>query len=111
MIKAVLDEGTPRKLASLLTAADIGVAAFPNIWKGTLNGRLIDLVEAAGFSLLITCDKRVPFQQNLRGRQVGVLVLPTPDIAMLERHIETITDAIRVTRAGRITIATFDPIR
>jgi len=38
------------------------------------NGELLTEAEAAGFEVLITTDKNLPYQQNLAGRNIAVVV-------------------------------------
>ena len=35
---------------------------------------------AGQFQVLITTDKNVPFQQNLKKRQISAIILPTNDV-------------------------------
>jgi hypothetical protein len=43
-------------------------------WSSAKNGQLLDLAEGR-FDALLTADQSLPFQQNLRKRQIAVLVL------------------------------------
>ena len=42
---------------------------------GLANGELLTAAEQAGYDALITVDKNMPHQQNLRGRGISVIVL------------------------------------
>ena len=57
-------------LAAPLEAAGFLVTLYPQAWKQTKNGELLQLVERQGFDILITSDKNIYAQQNLRGRNV-----------------------------------------
>lgn len=107
MIRAVIDENTPRQLATLLRSRGFDVSHFPNAWKGTRNGRLLDLAEAAGFTALISCDQSIAFQQDLRSQALALIVLPTNKRAILTRNIEPIASALRSAPAGRATEVDF----
>jgi hypothetical protein len=48
-------------------------------WKGVKNGRLLDLAEQADFEVFITMDRKLPDQQNISNRSLGVIVLLAPD--------------------------------
>lgn len=87
MIRAVLDEVVPADFAALMNDGEVDVATFPDEWRSLPDGRI-----AAGYDWLITCDKQMPFQQNLSGKPLAVLVLPTP--RMLE--LQQIRSALRV---------------
>ncbi|MHB8500383.1 MAG: DUF5615 family PIN-like protein [Candidatus Acidiferrales bacterium] len=73
-MKILLDECVPRKLKphlsghSCLTASEAG-------FSGKKNGLLLRLAEADGFDALITIDRGMETQQNLRGRRISVVIL------------------------------------
>ena len=45
-------------------------------WDRLRNGDLIQVAEEA-FDVLITSDQKLKYQQNLTGRKLGIIVLPT----------------------------------
>lgn len=45
-------------------------------WSGIKNGRLLQLAEENDFSVLITADQRLKYQQNLKGQKLAIIVLP-----------------------------------
>ncbi len=45
---------------------------------GLKNGALLAAAEAAGFDVLVTTDQEIPFQQELAGRRVAVVILSAP---------------------------------
>ena len=44
-------------------------------WDKLKNGDLITSAENAGYDALITADKNLQYQQNLKGRKISILVL------------------------------------
>ena len=68
-MKILLDEGVPgivqKRLSnfSIFTVKEMG-------WRGVKNGALLDLM-IREFQILITTDKSLPFQQNLKKRQIA----------------------------------------
>src|SRR5438105_7806889 len=75
MIKRVLlDEGVPRHLAGPLQAAGFSATPLPQAWKQATNGELLQLAERHGFDVLITSDKNIYAQQNLRGRELSIIL-------------------------------------
>ena len=44
-------------------------------WDRLANGALIAAVEAAGFDVLLTTDKNIRYQQNLKNRSLAIVVL------------------------------------
>ena len=82
-IRVLLDESVPRHLAAFLDSAGFATTTYPNEWKQKTNGELLKLAEEAGFNVLVTSDKHIYAQQNLRGRKLSIIVLPTN----LRRHV------------------------
>ncbi|MGC2662081.1 MAG: hypothetical protein WA324_29310 [Bryobacteraceae bacterium] len=41
-------------------------------------------MEAAGFEVMVTADSSIKYQQNLRGRRLALVALPTNDIERLQ---------------------------
>jgi predicted nuclease of predicted toxin-antitoxin system len=75
--RVLLDEGVPRHLAESLDTAGFLAAPYPNSWKQLTNGELLALAEREGFDVLVTNDKNITAQQNLRGRNIAIIVLPS----------------------------------
>ena len=71
----LFDEGVPRQLRLLLVGRAITLVDEVG-WKGIKNGRLLTLAEERGFEILVTADKHLKYQQNLKGRQIAIVVLP-----------------------------------
>ena len=101
MRRVVFDENAPKPLARLLRASGLDVSTFPNSWKGLTNGRLLERIERDGFSVLLTCDRSISAQQNMRGRTIGLVVLATNDLSRLAKHLDAIAAEIRSVQAGQ----------
>lgn len=65
-----------------------------------VNGELITVAEAAGFELLLTTDKNMRYQQNLRGRKIAFLVIGNQQWPTLRRYIETVVAAVNAATLG-----------
>ena len=61
----LFDNGTPRGLARFLTGHAVEEARSRG-WEELANGELIDVAEQAGFEVLVTTDKNIQYQQNLK---------------------------------------------
>ncbi len=92
--RVLLDEGVPRHLAAPLEAAGFPTTPYPRAWKQTKNGELLELAERSGFDILITSDKNIYAQQNLRGRNLSVIVLPTNLRRLVMERAADIVDTI-----------------
>jgi len=81
----LLDHGTPRGIARALQGHTIKEAKAQG-WDTLSNGDLLKAAEEAGFEALLTTDTNLPYQQNLEGRKLAVVIL-----AASARRLETRT--------------------
>jgi hypothetical protein len=70
----LFDVGTPRALARSLSHHEV-VFSRRRGWHLLANGELIKVAEEAGFDVLLTTDKNIRYQQNLRSRIIALAVL------------------------------------
>ena len=64
----------PDKIGRLLIGHDVTHAVDLD-WQQLSNGQLLAAGEAEGFGVLITKDANMPYQQNLSGRAICLLIL------------------------------------
>jgi hypothetical protein len=70
----LFDHGTPKGLIRALPGHTVDTAQGKG-WNTLSNGGLLTAAEEAGFELLLTTDRRIRYQQNLRGRRIALVVL------------------------------------
>lgn len=76
-MRILLDENIPIQLKPMLTGHFVRSVNDKDLgWKAIKNGKLLSQMEGS-FDLLITADKNMYAQQNLSGRTLSILVLPT----------------------------------
>jgi hypothetical protein len=75
--------------------------AYEMGWAVLDNGKLLQAAEAA-FDVLITTDQNMRHQQNLTGRRLAILVLPTTSWPKLQAHITEIVDAVGQLSPGEL---------
>ena len=63
-------------------------------WHELSNGTLLSAAENAGFPLMITGDKNLAYQQNLRNRTISVIVLGTTRWDSLKENLQPVLSAI-----------------
>jgi hypothetical protein len=97
-VNILFDHGTPRPLRRFLTGHRITTSAQAG-FSELQNGLLLAAAEGV-FDLLLTTDKNIRHQQNLRGRRLAILVLPTPDWRVVKLHTETVLAAVNRMRSG-----------
>jgi hypothetical protein len=72
-MRILLDECLPRRLKRHLGGHDVKTVVEMG-WGGLKNGNLLLKVEGS-FDLFLTADQNLPYQQNLTGGNVRVVVL------------------------------------
>jgi hypothetical protein len=83
-MRVFFDENIPRQLRHALEGHHVSFAESEG-WKGKENGDLLSLVENR-FDVLITSDANLPFQQNLSGRNLSIIILPTNKLTPLRAN-------------------------
>ncbi|MET0971063.1 MAG: hypothetical protein ABWY18_17825 [Tardiphaga sp.] len=96
-MRILLDENIPVQLRNALGQHDVASVNDTTLgWKNISNGRLLAEMEGR-FDLLITSERNIYAQQNLAGRNVSILVVPTNrrnDVLALAPRIATAIDAM-----------------
>ena len=95
----LFDNGTPRGLAHVL-AGHIVEEARLHGWEELANGELIEAAELAGFEVLVTTDKNIRYQQNLKGRQISLVVLGNSQWPMVKLVLEGIVGSVNSAEPG-----------
>ena len=80
-MKILLDECTPHVLKKLLTGFEIKTVQDQG-WSGVTNGALLRLAERQ-FDVFLTSDQNLKYQQNLAGRQLAIIQLPTNQVPLV----------------------------
>jgi hypothetical protein len=91
----LFDQGTPAPLRRELTGHQVSTAHEMG-WSELSNG---DLAETT-FNLLITTDENLKYQQNLPGRRLAILVLPTTSWPKIQRHVPSVVAAVSAIVSG-----------
>jgi len=77
-MKILLDECTPRLLKRLLSEFEISTVQDMG-WTGVPNGALLAMAEGE-FDVFVTTDKNLRYRQNLTGRRLAIIELPTNQV-------------------------------
>jgi hypothetical protein len=97
-MKILFDQGTPAPLSKTLASHQVSTT-FAMGWEALENGELLAEAEKA-FDAFITTDKNLRYQQNLGGRRLAVLVLPTTSWPQMQKHLAEISDAVNALKPG-----------
>ncbi|MBA2732919.1 MAG: hypothetical protein H0U54_08525 [Acidobacteria bacterium] len=98
-MKLLFDQGTPVPLRDHLPNHTVETA-YEKGWSSLKNGDLLARAESDGFDALITTDQNLPYQQNLTGRKISVVVLLTTSWPRIKNHIALIVQAIDALQPG-----------
>ena len=85
----LLDENLPRGLRRLLSPRSVMTAQEAG-YGGLENGQLALAAIEGVFGILVTGDKNLRYQQNLTGRRLAIIELPTnrwPVLRTLQKEI------------------------
>ncbi|MGD1069758.1 MAG: hypothetical protein ABSB15_06420 [Bryobacteraceae bacterium] len=69
-------------------------------WDRISNGELLTKAEVDGFDLLVTTDKKIRYQQNLKGRRIAIAVLGNSAWRVVRMHLDQIAAAVNEAKPG-----------
>jgi hypothetical protein len=101
VVRVLLDENLGGGLRQALSQFDPSTVRHMG-WAGLKNGDLLDKAEASGFDVLITGDKTIVFEQNMKKRKIALITLSAPHWPLVKNYIAEIAEAITKVRAGSI---------
>jgi hypothetical protein len=64
---------------------------------------LLRAAEEAGFDVLLSTDKNIRYQQNLKGRRIAVVVLSNPQRPAVHRYMDRVIAAVEAAAPGSYT--------
>ncbi len=98
-MKILFDQGVPVPLRSYLSNHIIDTA-YEQGWSNLKNGELLDVIEKEKFDLLITTDQNLRYQQNLKNREISVVVLMSTSWLRIEKKVDEIESVINKITSG-----------
>ncbi|MBK5256773.1 MAG: DUF5615 family PIN-like protein [Vicinamibacteria bacterium] len=98
----MLDANLPRGLARLLIGHEVH-SVHQRRWSDLDDGALLDAC-AGEYSAFVTLDQSLPFQQNLRGRAIAVVVLRAYSnrLSDLEPWVPALLSALATAKSGDV---------
>src|SRR5471032_1189171 len=97
-MKVLFDASVPRPLRPRLAGWEIRTAQEEG-WGRLENGDLLRAAESR-FDAFITADQNLRYQQNLAGRKLAIVVLPTNHLPAVLRLAPQIAAALSALRPG-----------
>lgn len=95
----LFDNGTPAPLRYALKG-HVVVEVFERGWDRLSNGELIEAAEAAGSELLLTTDKNLRYQQDLKAPKIAFVVIGNQQWPILRRYVERVVAAVNAATQG-----------
>ena len=63
-------------------------------WSRLKNGELLEAADKEGFSVFVTTDSNLKYQQNLKVRRIAVVVLTSTSWPRIQRAVGAVVGAI-----------------
>ena len=101
-MRILFDQATPVPIRRFLQGYTV-ITAAQRGWHQLENGELLNAAEAAGFDVLITTDKNMPYQQNLTGRKIAIILLSKQQWPELQKHVELVIAAVNAVTPASYT--------
>jgi len=98
-VRILFDQGVPVPLRKKLTEHEVTTCKEKG-WDQITNGDLIAQAETL-FDAFVSTDQNLKYQQNLKNREIAILVLPTTSWRKLEQNAATIKQALDTIKAGQ----------
>jgi hypothetical protein len=98
-MRIVLDENLPRPMVRFFGPADQVVTVQGLGLAGMLNGALLAHLEGS-HDVFVTADRNLRYQQNLKGRSLAIVELPTNRLPVLKTIADEIESAVRSATPG-----------
>jgi hypothetical protein len=99
-VLVLFDHGTPTGLVRTLVGHTVHTAQSRG-WDTLSNGELLNAAEEAGFDLLLTTDRRIRYQQNLKTRRIALVVLTgSTKWSLVRQHADRIAAAMAAAAPG-----------
>jgi hypothetical protein len=95
----LFDHGTPAPLIPFLEGHTVTKAKDAG-WDKLVNGELLNAAERAGFEVLVTTDKNMVVQQNLKSRTIAIVVLGNSQWRIVQRYVRRIAASVNAATPG-----------
>ena len=102
-MRILLDECVPRKLKNSFAKHDCRTVPEAGL-AGKTNGELLILAERLDFEVLVTMDKGVEYEQNLRERKIAIIILRAKSNRLIDLlpHVPACLEHLRVITPGQL---------
>ena len=98
-MRVLFDQGTPESLIAFLQGHAVTTAKDAG-WDRLVNGELLKAAETEGFEVLVTTDKNMAAQQNLKTRTIAIVVLGNSQWRIVQRYVRKIAASVNAATPG-----------
>lgn len=98
-MKILIDESLPRQIKQMLMGHEADTVQEVG-WGGIQNGDLIAKAESI-YSVFLTADKNLRYQQNMVGRTLALIIFPTNKLSVVKRLKDELDAALESIAAGK----------
>jgi len=102
-LKVILDEGVPKQVTRILHGHDVTTVPEAG-WASVKNGKLLALIEEAGYGAFVTCDKNMESQQTFSNRPFAILLLSCNHWPTIKPNIAKIAEAVDQAKPGTVRL-------
>jgi hypothetical protein len=95
----LFDQSTPVPIRPFLSGHKVETASQRK-WDKLNNGDLLKAAQEAGFEVLVTPDKNIRYQQNLKNYTIAIVVLGNPQWPALRHHVDRVVAAVNAAKPG-----------
>ncbi len=95
-MKILIDENLPKHIKNDFLEFEIFTVREMQ-WNGKKNGELLSVMQENGFSILLTYDKNMQYQQNLSKYRLTVFVIDAPSnrYSVIQPYLSLIIEMLR----------------
>jgi len=101
-MRVLFDHGTPAPLIQFLEGHTVTKAKDAG-WGRLVNGEVLKAAETAGFEVLLTTDKNMVSQQNLKNRTIAIVVLGNSQWRIVQRYVRKVSASVNAATPGSYT--------
>ena len=99
-MRILIDESVPVQIRAGFAGHEVSTVREMG-WGQAANGELLRSAEGK-FEVLVTCDKNLKYQQNLKRYGFGVLEISTNKRRVIEENLGKIREALDMIRPGEV---------
>jgi hypothetical protein len=102
-MRILLDQCVPERLRDHFPGHDCQTARYRGL-ASLRNGALLAAAEEAHFDVLLTVDQGIPYQQNLEGRRIALLVIVSKSTILrdLLSFVPACLEALKTIQPGQV---------